>query len=164
MESSACTSCHENVHGNVLAERFVSENNCIRCHALTTWDNVSFKHNLTNFELQGKHAQAECRACHFVELENGNIRQQFTGLSGSCDNCHDDIHFGQFKENNVNACERCHAPENWLAEKFDHNESRFKLDGEHLDLDCVQCHKQTDGLIQNYIIYKFEDITCASCH
>lgn len=164
MEASSCTSCHENVHQNVLAERFVSENNCVRCHALTTWDDVTFKHNLTNFELEGKHNKVECRACHFFELENGSTRQQFTGLSVACENCHDDIHFDQFRENNVNDCERCHSSENWLAEKFNHNESRFKLDGEHLDLDCVQCHKPTDGLIQNYIIYKIEDVTCASCH
>lgn len=49
-------------------------------------------------------------------------------------------------------------------DKFNHDNTSFKLDGGHLELYCLQCHKSTDNLIRNYKIYKFEDISCESCH
>jgi hypothetical protein len=31
-------------------------------------------------------------------------------------------------------------------------------------LACIKCHKPTDNLLKSYIVYKFKDISCASCH
>ncbi len=117
----------------------------------------------TNYKLEGKHREVSCHNCHFPE-RNGTQTQQFANLSTSCEQCHNDVHFKQFEVNKRNDCTRCHTSNNWNPEKFNHNNTRFKLDGEHVGLDCVQCHKPTDGLIHNYILYKFDDITCASCH
>jgi len=82
----------------------------------------------------------------------------------NCENCHEDVHVSQFVVNGRNDCERCHAFENWSPERFNHDNARFKLDGKHAGLQCIQCHQPTDRLIRNYIIYKFDDISCASCH
>jgi nitrate/TMAO reductase-like tetraheme cytochrome c subunit len=163
-DGSNCVNCHPNIHENILAERFMQGNSCESCHAVSSWDEIEFNHSLTNFELVGKHTQASCRDCHFSEQENGTVVQKFSGLASSCENCHTDIHFKQFEVDNRNDCARCHTSENWNPEKFNHNNTRFKLDGEHVGLNCSSCHKRTEYLIPNYTIYKIEDISCASCH
>lgn len=158
-----CIDCHQNIHENYIPEKYLPENNCAFCHYVSSWAKIDFNHQNTSFELQGKHNQVTCRKCHFNEVD-GEVKQQFSDLANSCENCHVDVHFKQFVVEGINDCERCHWFENWKPEKFDHNKTRFVLDGEHAGLACVKCHKPTDGLIQNYIIYKFEDISCASCH
>ncbi len=162
-ENNNCTQCHPNFHPDVLPAKHFTSGNCQSCHAQTVWNEITFDHNQTNYKLQGKHQEVACRSCHFSETET-EISQQFAGLQASCDNCHTDVHQKQFLQDGRTDCERCHVMASWQPEKFDHNRARFKLDGEHANLDCVSCHKTTDGLIQDYIIYKFNDISCASCH
>ena len=137
---------------------------CKSCHSNNIWDEILFDHSKTNFQLLGKHKSASCRDCHFAKSQQGQVAQQFKGLAASCENCHVDIHFKQFEIENRNECERCHTFNNWKAGKFNHDNARFKLDGEHIGLDCVKCHKPTDNLIQDYVVYKFEDVSCESCH
>jgi hypothetical protein len=31
-------------------------------------------------------------------------------------------------------------------------------------LACVKCHKPNDTALKGYIVYKFKDISCKSCH
>jgi nitrate/TMAO reductase-like tetraheme cytochrome c subunit len=162
-KGTRCIDCHENIHKAVLAEKYLPNNDCKNCHSTSLWADIEFDHNKTNYKLEGKHGDISCRNCHFSE-QNEITVQQFANLSTSCENCHQDVHFKQFEVNKRTECENCHTPHNWEPEKFNHNIARFKLDGEHVGLDCVECHKPTDGLIQNYIVYKFDDITCASCH
>ncbi len=159
----SCTQCHQNNHENVLADKYLMSGSCKNCHSVTAWNEILFDHNQTNYKLQGKHQEVACRSCHFSETESG-ISQQFAGVQKSCENCHTDEHHKQFLQDGKNDCERCHVFASWKPEKFDHNNARFVLDGEHANLDCISCHKPTDGLIQNYIIYKFNDVSCASCH
>jgi len=163
-KGSNCTNCHENIHENSLADRFLQGGKCESCHSVTSWREVRFNHNQTNFQLLGKHTQVSCHECHFTKNEDGTVVQKFSGLSRDCESCHTDIHFDQFVVNGQNDCERCHTSNSWSPEKFDHNNTRFKLDGEHLGLACSECHKKTEYLLPNYTIYKIEDITCASCH
>lgn len=158
-----CVDCHDNVHKNVLDKKYMPESDCKACHTSETWQQISFDHNTTNFKLLGKHARQTCRDCHFRET-NGIVKQQFSGLAESCENCHEDIHFKQFEVLGKNDCTRCHTFNNWSPDKFNHDDARFKLDGKHEGLKCIACHKPTDGLIRNYIVYKFEDISCKSCH
>lgn len=158
-----CINCHENIHEGKIREKYFPQANCTVCHSEKSWKNIDFSHDATNFRLRGKHATASCRDCHYRESAAG-VNQQFQGLGMNCENCHEDVHASQFAENGKNDCERCHAFENWSPERFNHNDARFKLDGKHAGLQCIQCHKPADRLIRNYIIYKFKDISCASCH
>lgn len=162
-EEINCTACHKNIHEDKISSKFMPDSDCRACHNETIWSQINFDHNKTKFNLEGKHTAASCRDCHFYETA-GVSRQKFAGLAADCANCHDDIHFGQFEESGKNDCERCHMFNNWLPEKFNHDNARFKIDGKHEGLECIACHKPTDNLIRNYIVYKFEDITCASCH
>ncbi|WP_372933132.1 hypothetical protein [Mariniphaga sediminis] len=158
-----CIDCHENIHKNVLNEKYIPDNNCKNCHSTFSWDKISFDHSVTNFQLLGKHAQVTCRDCHFRET-SGMINQKFAHLAESCENCHEDVHFNQFEVQEKNECQRCHTFNDWLPEKFNHDDTQFKLDGKHAGLACTQCHKTTGDLSRNFIVYKFEDISCASCH
>jgi nitrate/TMAO reductase-like tetraheme cytochrome c subunit len=128
------------------------------------WSEINFNHSKTDFELEGKHIRVSCRECHFDPTPENRLKQQFTWSSQSCTNCHKDIHYAQFEKKGENNCTRCHVFSNWEPEKFNHNTARFQLDGKHKGLECIQCHKPNDELPGNYIVYKFEDISCASCH
>jgi hypothetical protein len=158
-----CTDCHENIHKNYLDEKYVPGGNCKSCHTLATWNTISFDHSVTSFELLGQHAKTACKSCHFRE-KNGNKVQQFKEFGRSCEKCHVDIHFKQFEIQGINNCERCHTFNSWKAEKFNHNNARFKLDGKHEKVACIKCHKPKNDQGRSCILYKFKDITCASCH
>ena len=158
-----CVDCHENIHKNYLDEKYLAQNNCKNCHSVNLWSEISFNHSLTGFELLGKHATATCKSCHFRET-GGNKTQQFKNLGRNCEICHTDVHFKQFEIQGKSDCERCHAFNNWKAEKFNHDNTRFKLDGKHQNVACGKCHKPGVDSTRKYIVYKLKDITCASCH
>ena len=158
-----CIDCHENIHKNYMNEKYIPGGDCKTCHSTNEWSEVNFNHNTTEFALLGKHAAVSCRKCHF-KPESDSKQQQFKWENQHCINCHSDVHFNQFEENGKTDCERCHTNDNWKPEKFNHNNARFKLDGKHEGLACIKCHKPTDTLVKNYIVYKFKDISCASCH
>lgn len=158
-----CMDCHENIHKNFMDEKYIPEGDCKICHSVSVWNEISFDHKKTDFELIGKHKTVSCRKCHF-KSETDKKQQQFKWENQFCTNCHNDIHFDQFAQNGKTDCTRCHTNDNWKPEKFDHNTARFKLDGKHEGLACVKCHKPTDSLLRNYIVYKFKDISCKSCH
>ncbi|MCE4563222.1 cytochrome C [Maribellus sp. CM-23] len=163
LPNQRCVNCHENVHKNALPEKYMPDSECRSCHSVDNWKLIAFNHDQTSFKLSGKHAGVSCRDCHF-RRDNGVVKQQFSNLAESCENCHEDIHFKQFEALGKNDCARCHTFNNWLPDKFNHDNARFKLDGKHSGLQCAACHQPTDDLIRNYIVYKFKDITCASCH
>jgi hypothetical protein len=54
------------------------------------------------------------------------------------------------------SCASCHSEDGWKPSKYDHNRSKFKLDGKHRDVKCRLCHGRGR--------YKPLDTTCASCH
>ncbi len=160
---SRCIDCHDNIHKGYFDEKFLAGSDCKNCHSVMVWNKVTFDHDETGFKLQGKHAQTTCRQCHFAESEM-EMKQQFTWNNELCTNCHEDAHFGQFTKNGETNCERCHTFTDWEPNKFDHDNARFKLDGKHAGLACISCHKSNDELLKGYIVYKFEDISCQSCH
>ena len=159
-----CTDCHKNIHEKYMDMKYIPNGDCKTCHSISTWNKVTFNHNITDFKLIGKHTQVTCKECHFRQITDKETVQQYTWEIQECTNCHTDAHFGQFAINGVTTCERCHTNNGWEAEKFNHNSARFKLDGKHKDLACALCHKSNSDINKKYVVYKFEDITCASCH
>lgn len=57
-------------------------------------------------------------------------------------------------------CANCHSPESWewLKEKgaFDHQQTRFRLEGAHLATDCKSCHQS--------LVFSAASPECVSCH
>ena len=159
-----CADCHEDIHQPYLNSKYYPEQDCKKCHSPESWKQIGFDHALTDYPLTGAHRGPSCRACHQSTSENGNPYLLFTGIPSNCLNCHEDQHAGQFMERGTVDCARCHENINWKATKFDHDKSRFVLDGSHNKLSCGACHKPAEINGKLTIQYKFEDIRCESCH
>jgi hypothetical protein len=167
-KSTRCLVCHKDPHHGEV-KKYVDDKGCEFCHNEASWSKVSFDHGATKFPLDGKHASVTCIKCHHTgQSATADSKVTFAGAAQACQDCHKDIHRGQFAaaEKAVTECAKCHTPKNWVpAEKFDHNTvSRFKLDGAHKGVACVKCHRPTvvDGL--NFVAYKPLDTACAACH
>ena len=159
-----CVDCHKNEHKGFIEEKFFPNESCASCHNVRKWNKVNFDHNKTDFKLDGAHSKITCGACHYARNDQGIRTQKFDGLSKDCVGCHKDVHVGQFIVDGKNNCTQCHTTENWKKTNFDHATSRFKLDGAHAKVTCIECHKAVSDAKGNYIQYKFEDIACKTCH
>ena len=146
-----------------MSEKFLAEEKCIDCHKTTLWSDINFDHKKTNFALSGKHADLTCSKCHYPQSEN-KVTQIFKDLSSSCESCHKDIHFNQFRIDGETQCERCHGFNNWKPEKFDHSNTKFPLDGAHSKVKCEACHKEMETPVGKFIKYKIEETKCIDCH
>ncbi len=159
-----CVDCHTNIHESYLNSKYYPEANCKTCHTNTRWNEIKFDHSITRFKLEGAHERQLCSSCHSIKDQNDHVYQKFTGLSSRCSDCHNDVHYSQFSKSGDTKCQKCHDSHNWRANKFDHDNTRFKLDGKHKEVACAQCHKPvvTDQI--KYVQYKFKDISCKACH
>jgi len=159
---SVCVDCHKNVHKGFIQAKYYPNENCMVCHHVDNWKRLSFDHSTTKFKLEGVHAKQVCATCHFVKNETGTRVQKFAELSTDCAGCHKNSHNDQFAVDGKTDCTRCHGFDDWKKSLFDHNSSRFKLEGAHLTVSCEKCHKEdTSG---KFIQYKNNKILCANCH
>ncbi len=148
-----CLSCHDDYHQNTMSI------SCTNCHGFDAFKPaLKFDHNDARFKLSGKHKEVECVKCHQLETRNGTTFQVFKGIEfASCNNCHQDIHNNKFGQD----CAKCHTEKSFHMIKglsnFDHNTTAFKLEGQHLYLECSACHKTkyTDPIRHK---------RCADCH
>jgi nitrate/TMAO reductase-like tetraheme cytochrome c subunit len=147
-----------------LTVEFLPNNNCSVCHSVEKWNTITFDHNKTEFVLLGKHIEVTCRKCHYDEERTEQIKFMFASSQKACESCHKDIHYGQFEENGISNCERCHGFENWKAEKFNHNKTNFSIEGAHSKLDCTRCHPVIEEAGVIFQKFKLEDFKCAFCH
>lgn len=135
-------------HGNEL------KIDCAQCHNPSGWlvdnDSIDFDHSLeTSFELEGTHAQTDCKLCHETLV--------FEVAPSQCVDCHTDVHSMSVG----NDCVRCHSSESWLVDDIPelHEENGFPLIGAHGNLSCVECHEAETNI-------RFDRIgnECISCH
>lgn len=159
-----CIDCHNNIHKGFMEDKYIVNNNCTACHNVNSWNKVTFDHSQTNFKLDGAHAKLLCSVCHYPVNEKGVKVQKFSGLLTDCASCHKNSHFGQFDVNGKTDCTKCHTTTNWEKTIYDHNTSRFKLDGAHATVKCNECHKEVTKDNVKYRQYKFKSIECSTCH
>ncbi len=184
-----CNDCHTDIHKDHLNPKYYPDANCRTCHSAESWKEITFDHSITNFPLHGKHAEQDCRSCHinknpaFSYKNSSQVNQQgsdqikpadkkaetllnlsFSGLSTECMSCHPDEHRGQFMKENKTDCSKCHTPENWILTIFNHDNARFKLDGQHRNIDCIKCHPIQQDATTPYVLYKTGKLKCADCH
>ena len=157
-----CKDCHKDYHQGEFAKNGTSPD-CASCHSVKAgFEQSSYsldQHQKTRFPLTGSHAATPCFACHV-----DNNRWLFKTNNTSCAQCHKNVHRDRFAVNGVTTCERCHDTETWFPGKFDHNLTRFPLDGRHAEVDCRLCHKpiEINGKVEiEYTIAKFQ---CIDCH
>lgn len=163
----SCVDCHTDVHKGYISEKYYPNDDCTQCHNSDTWAQVNFDHSNTGWNLEGKHEDLDCRACHIDYSESGEIKsQEFSGMENTCVTCHNNVHGSQFIIEGATDCTRCHAvTDNWNADNFEHSSTNFPLEGKHLEVECEACHKPVlfeDNVERiEYSIKKFE---CIDCH
>ncbi len=137
----SCITCHELGDPGFMAEhqqQFGAD--CLACHD-GTGRLANFDHNLF-FTLDGRHAEADCEACH--------VDHNYRETPRECGACHlePEIHLGLFGL----ACESCHSTLAWSPASLTNH--TFPLDhGEQGMVACETCHVST------YVEY-----TCYGCH
>lgn len=159
-----CSDCHENIHENFIDKKYYPEENCENCHTVNIWSEINFDHSLTNYELKGKHKKQTCRSCHFETKSDNTFTQKFQGIKSNCLECHEDEHQKQFEIEGKTDCLQCHTNNNWKAEKFNHKNTLFPLDGQHKDVACSSCHKEKQIGTVTFVEYKLKEYRCENCH
>lgn len=166
-----CKNCHQadNPHGDEFKNKS-GETVCADCHNTDSWTTkIAFDHSTTGFPLTGAHAVIACRSCHKTEQD---VHVDFTlksgDLPGDCAGCHasDDPHHGQFAQSTIGSnCDDCHNTESFTMQRFDHSRTRFPLEGAHVGVACISCHKTETGKDgQQFVRFRPLKITCESCH
>ena len=159
-----CIDCHKNVHGQEIVEKFLPGNRCLECHSAESWDTINFNHDLTEFVLAGKHRYQRCRACHNQAGNSSKAELIFKSLKKNCEECHKDIHNGQFIDGVFSDCLGCHTYNDWKPDKFDHEKTKFSLKGGHEKVRCIACHPVVASAELNFVKYKLENFKCSACH
>lgn len=167
LKFTACMDCHADYHHGEFAKR-ESKGKCEECHTVTGFSPAQFllsQHAQSNFPLLGAHQAVPCIACH-ESKKNGERTQIFAFASTRCLACHKDPHGGQVdKIISKDGCEHCHSVERWTQVKFDHNSTKFPLEGKHSNTPCSKCHQnqETKGKV---VSVNFTAIAkeCQSCH
>ncbi len=157
-----CRDCHEDVSNDIDGRLGfhgksdeVSDESCASCHTehegrradIVNLIETDFDHLLTDFDLLGKHGDADCSGCHAP-----NAKRRDT--PDICVDCHleDDVHQNFLGD----ACADCHNSNDWLEVAFDHDATGYTLLGKHLENSCTDCH--ADQTHQN------TPTTCYGCH
>ncbi len=157
VKTESCATCHQDVHDNKFG------NQCANCHNEQSFRVAgvpkNFNHNLTGFELAGKHQAVDCKKCH---------TESFTDPlpHARCASCHVDYHKSQFTVNRVVApdCAECHTVDGFEISLYaieDHNKSKFPLTGAHAATPCFACHKADNAREWNF---RGIGERCADCH
>lgn len=151
----SCVSCHDDTHNGKFGT------NCFKCHKESTFHDLKtmdfFDHTVTDFPLEGKHIDVDCKSCH-------NNEYLAPLPHNTCASCHDDYHDGEFEDKlPVPDCVECHS----LSEGFkvslfgfeEHSKSEFSLSGAHLATPCFECHLKDER-------WQFRQIgqVCKDCH
>ncbi len=123
---------------------------CEKCHSAASFTDIRFDHNLTGYQLDDNHSQADCLGCHSVE--------DFSRAKADCAVCHEDIHESRMGSD----CEKCHSSTrgwNIMDVQTIHMESNFPAMGRHALIDCQNCHP---GLPKEDL--SFNTTRCVECH
>jgi hypothetical protein len=151
IDMQTCDTCHRQIDAGFMTAHTVSYGlACLDCHDGVDSLVTNFNHNKFTFKISGKHTDLDCLKCH----DNARALVDFQSAPSDCYSCHrlDDKHNGRFGAD----CSVCHSVDGWEPAKFDHNLSKFKLEGEHAEARCEQCH--VDG------VYVGTPLDCYSCH
>lgn len=180
VNKAKCLECHSEIKKLINQGRGyhsfngVKNKNCSDCHSehhgrnfmIINFTPNTFDHKKTGYDLTGSHTKVKCDDCHQLKYIKTYISKKkkgtYLGLDTECRSCHEDIHQSTLGTD----CSSCHTTEKFKsAEKFDHNNARFKLAGSHQKVDCAKCHpfeKKNNKKFQKFKNISFS--SCQSCH
>jgi hypothetical protein len=162
-----CVDCHKpDPHQGQFRER-AGGVECASCHTVESFKTTTYgvkEHAASKYPLLGKHAQVECAQCH----KPAGAATKFNITFARCLDCHMDEHRGQFAAApRQNRCEDCHAVQGFRPAKFtlaQHQTLRFALDGAHVAIPCMDCHRTAVIAGGSTAQFHFADQTCTACH
>jgi hypothetical protein len=154
---ATCVGCHQENYDNTTDPKHSATNfstDCASCHTENAWEPSTFDHDAQYFPIySGSHngEWSECIDCHtnannFAEVSCTNCH-----TNPQTDNDHNGISGYSYQDQ---ACLACH-PTGTSDDAFDHNSTNFPLTGEHMGVDCLQCH--ANG-------YAGTSTNCVDCH
>lgn len=146
-----CDSCHRDAHAGtaMIAGR---STDCASCHderAFAPSTLTAAEHDSTDYVLEGRHRQVECKGCHPKQAPGGAVDLGSSGVllrpaHAACADCHADQHGGQLVAvEGGSACESCHTVAGWKPTTFDlarHATTALPLSGRHATVACADCH------------------------
>jgi len=161
-QSALCADCHKDIGKDIEGKkgyhgRLEAGKECKECHPdhkgrdakVAEFDHAKFDHNKTDYPLKGGHLKekVKCTDCHKAD-------KKYREAPSYCNECHkkDDKHKGGLGTD----CAKCHSEKDWKTTEFNHDKTKFKLTGKHVDVKCDKCHADN----------KFKDtpLECKSCH
>jgi hypothetical protein len=162
VDKKLCADCHANPHGEQFAKE-MAQGGCAQCHTAFDWHQPHIDHS--SWPLVGAHTRTTCASCH-GEQKVGAEPAAYRGIPRDCEGCHTDVHAGQFLEQPKKTCATCHDAFSFqIGQKFDHNKTRYALDGKHIRLECAQCHPKSE--LRNgatAVRWRLGYIECKDCH
>lgn len=175
-----CLDCHLEIKTRIEqnkgyhASTEVKGKECAKCHndhhgrefEIIRFKTDTFNHQLSGYELLGKHQKTLCKDCHrnefIIDMQLKDRSNTYLGLGRECLNCHIDYHQGSLANN----CTNCHTHQAFKpAENFDHQKTKFVLRGKHKEVDCLKCHLKEikNGKdFQKFSGIRFDN--CTACH
>lgn len=156
--SADCFECHQQDYQNTSDPSHQAtgySTDCASCHTLDPgWTPATFDHDAQYFPIYSGEHEGEWSACVDCHKNPSNYAD-FT-----CFQCHlnpetDEDHLGiSGYTYESNACLVCH-PQGNSDGAFDHSSTGFPIQGQHVGVDCIECH--ADG-------YAGTRSECRSCH
>ena len=186
-EKGFCANCHTNVHKKQFSRKF-SAAPCALCHTTSNFvQRKPFNHSQTAYPITGAHKKiaGNCSKCHVPTRQllptkppKRASKFQFAfEKSGFCENCHTNIHRGQFSKDFLakTSCRECHTTSDFVRRKsFNHNLTNFKLTGKHAKIkdNCFKCHIKTKRMLPTQPpkpahLFQFKGADrgyCENCH
>ena len=160
-QTELCRDCHEEIDLDVIKKQgfhgasVIRDRSCTECHTdhegrdavIVLFEEETFNHKQTDFELKGKHKVISCVSCH-------DEKKKYREANDECYDCHkeDDPH----KELLGKECADCHAEDKWDETEFDHDKTDFPLEHKHKDVSCESCHPAN--------VSKEISVECVACH
>lgn len=157
-QDKLCLTCHKDVSLQMVSKNgthslIMDISSCARCHPdhrgrefdPTVSAFSLFDHSRTIFSLDLHQTDynaelIDCAACHAVE-------SNFAASNTKCKKCHSDKdkdfssqHVQEFSQD----CLICHDGFDRMT-NLDHQTTAFLLDGQHVSVGCVECHKLIDS-------------------
>ncbi|MEQ1891153.1 MAG: cytochrome c3 family protein [Planctomycetota bacterium] len=179
-EARDCKACHESPHtpefeqGNATLAALAAGQACVTCHApehetfheLALLEMTPAQHAKSGFTLDAPHDVQACTDCHAVEARR--FEGRYPGRTQeACSACHEDVHAGQFETGPFagQECTACHSklhfePHEFTPEK--HARGALELTGQHLELECGECHTQPDE--EEPRRFRGTESDCDACH
>jgi hypothetical protein len=154
--SPQCASCHRPDYDRAANPSHAASGfplQCENCHTVQGWRPAIFDHSQTRFALTGAHTRTDCAKCH----PGG----KYAGTPADCYSCHQANYAATTNPNHAASkfstrCTDCHNTGAWKPANFDHDKTRFRLNGAHERTDCAKCHPGGR--------YTGTPTDCYSCH